>query len=342
MAIKKILLVRNDHIGDMVLATPVFREIRKKFPNIIMHVLASKQNKVIIENNKTIDKIITCDFFWKRGKRDLRHIFEYFKILAEIRREKYDLVIDLRSDIWDVFFIMYLGRIKQRITFKNRMNKFLLTSYLPYSNKHVSKENLDLVNFALKMNSKNYSLEIITNKEDKREVKNFIIKNNLKKYVCIAPGASAKLQTWDKNKFKKIIEWMKIRYPSYKVILTGGSEDERLIDWLAEGNKNCIKLINFNIRRLGLLFRKSSVVLLHDGGPMHIAYTMNTPKLIVLWGPNPLEQIGPLKYFRIIHHKLDCYPCMRKEKDCKRKPGSRCMDLITVEEVKKAIGEAIK
>ena len=72
---------------------------------------------------------------------------------------------------------------------------------------------------------------------------------------------------------------------------------------------------------------------------MHLAYTMMKEadrKLIILWGPNPLNHVGPLRG-KVIHHKLDCYPCMRQEKECKRPEGQRCMDLISVEEVKNGI-----
>jgi heptosyltransferase-2 len=341
---KKILIVDNGHIGDLVMTTSVFREIKKNYPSTEITALVSRIAKPILEKNKNVDKIISMDFFWRKGKRNLKTFFEYFKFLGKLRKEKYDLGVAIRSDLPNIFFLLYLANAKKRVAYYNLDGgKPFLTNPIRYEKEiHATNADLNLANFALNMKSKNNFPEIPTDKEDEKAVNEFLKKNNLKKFICIGPGSAAKLQTLDKNKFKRLIEWMKIKYPSYKVMLTGGSEDERLIDWLCEENKNCMKLINFNIRLLGLLFKRSACTILHDGGPMHIAYAMKTPKLIVLWGPNPLEHVMPLKYFKMIHHRLDCYPCMRREKECKKPEGKRCMDLITAEEIKKAIDGALK
>lgn len=88
----------------------------------------------------------------------------------------------------------------------------------------------------------------------------------------------------------------------------------------------------------------ANAVLLQDGGPMHLAYTMMKEanrKLFILWGPNPLVHVRPLRG-NIIHHPLPCYPCRRQESECPLPEGKRCMDLISVEEVKKEIEKVLK
>jgi len=54
---KKVLMLRYDRIGDMIITTPVFRELKREYPNIEINVLASKTNAIILKNNPYIDNI---------------------------------------------------------------------------------------------------------------------------------------------------------------------------------------------------------------------------------------------------------------------------------------------
>ena len=56
---KSVLILKYDRIGDMVVSTPIFRELKIAYPNISISVLASKANKDVIKNNPYIDKIYT-------------------------------------------------------------------------------------------------------------------------------------------------------------------------------------------------------------------------------------------------------------------------------------------
>ena len=65
---KKILFLRNDHIGDMVYSTQVFREVKKSFPNAEIGVVATASNREIIEKDPNVDKIFEIDLFFSRGR----------------------------------------------------------------------------------------------------------------------------------------------------------------------------------------------------------------------------------------------------------------------------------
>ena len=58
---KKILVIRNDHIGDLVLSTPVYREIKKKYPKSKLYVAIRPDSGNVLENNPYVDKIIYLD-----------------------------------------------------------------------------------------------------------------------------------------------------------------------------------------------------------------------------------------------------------------------------------------
>ena len=55
---KRVLILKYDRIGDMIVTTPIFRELKNAYPNISISVLASKVNKDVIRYNPYIDKNI--------------------------------------------------------------------------------------------------------------------------------------------------------------------------------------------------------------------------------------------------------------------------------------------
>jgi ADP-heptose:LPS heptosyltransferase len=93
--VSKILIMRYDRIGDMVVTTPLFNALRIGFPKAEMIVLASASNASVIANNPDVDKIIIFPIgLWER-----------FKVLIALRRLNISLVVDIHHDmIWHAIY----------------------------------------------------------------------------------------------------------------------------------------------------------------------------------------------------------------------------------------------
>jgi ADP-heptose:LPS heptosyltransferase len=87
---KKILFFRYDRIGDMIITTPVFRELKKAYPNIEVSVLASNVNKGILANNDYIDKIYI---------NDKHNFLSDLKVLFKLRKEQFDVVVEFDHSV---------------------------------------------------------------------------------------------------------------------------------------------------------------------------------------------------------------------------------------------------
>jgi ADP-heptose:LPS heptosyltransferase len=83
--IKKVLFLRQDKIGDMVISFPVFDALKRRFPQIKIAVVGSPRNYALIKDDPRIDHI---HLYTKRPWHDLREILI-------IRRERYDCVLDM-------------------------------------------------------------------------------------------------------------------------------------------------------------------------------------------------------------------------------------------------------
>ncbi|MBL7975669.1 MAG: glycosyltransferase family 9 protein [Candidatus Kapabacteria bacterium] len=82
----KILLLRQDKIGDIIISTPVFKALREQYPNAEIHVLygESNYNAQHISNEYGIKPLLLKKGFWST-----------ISLLQQLRKEHYDCIVDL-------------------------------------------------------------------------------------------------------------------------------------------------------------------------------------------------------------------------------------------------------
>ena len=83
---KKILIIRFSSIGDIVLASPVFRCIKKQLPDVEIHFLTKISFKIVTAANPYID-----NFFY--------YVDDIKALIEKLKAENYDHVIDLHNNI---------------------------------------------------------------------------------------------------------------------------------------------------------------------------------------------------------------------------------------------------
>jgi ADP-heptose:LPS heptosyltransferase len=87
---ESVLFLRYDRIGDMVITTPVFRELKLAYPNIKISILASKENKDVLQNNPYIDEVIV---------NSKKNFFGDCISLFNLRSRKLDVCIELDHSV---------------------------------------------------------------------------------------------------------------------------------------------------------------------------------------------------------------------------------------------------
>ncbi|HEY4527800.1 MAG TPA: hypothetical protein VJL09_02035, partial [Candidatus Paceibacterota bacterium] len=92
---KKVLIVTLSNIGDVVLTLPVFQSVRRAFPGAQIHAVAGENSKIVFEGDPRIQKLMVYNrrISWK----------EKLDFLFAVRRERYDLIIDLRHSLLGFF-----------------------------------------------------------------------------------------------------------------------------------------------------------------------------------------------------------------------------------------------
>ena len=104
---RKILVIRFSALGDLVLTTPIYRELKRVYPESVITLLTSSGQGTVLDNNPHIDQVI-------RYSRDVSSLLMK-TLIKKLRRERYDLIYDahrsLRS-IWIVWNLSGLGFFK--------------------------------------------------------------------------------------------------------------------------------------------------------------------------------------------------------------------------------------
>ena len=98
--VNAVLFVKLDHIGDMILATPVFRAVKERYPECRLGVLCSSKGKAVLLNNPYVDEIhvYNPDMFDRDHDNNLSTKFNNFLTILEVRDRHYDVCISLRED----------------------------------------------------------------------------------------------------------------------------------------------------------------------------------------------------------------------------------------------------
>ena len=150
-ATPRILLLRPDHLGDVLLTTPVLHALKQHAPNAQITMMVGPWSGEIVARHPDIDRLLTCPFpgFQRAAQKALAPYLLLFSLAKQLRHEHYDLAINLRPDFWWGAALIYLARIPRRIGYALKPGRPFLTHALPFQTpEHATVSNLRLASAA--------------------------------------------------------------------------------------------------------------------------------------------------------------------------------------------------
>jgi heptosyltransferase-2 len=337
----KILMIKFSGFGNIVLALPTIRAIKKKYPSAEITFLTHTINKAILENETSVDRILTFDI--EGNFKTFKNIFSLF---SKIKKENFDLIIDFEQFSRFSALVSFFSKAPFRIGFytKGQGREKLFTHKINYNNnQHTSKTFGDIAK-KLKTQIDFNDTKLLISSNDKKKVGFLLHKNNLLKkdiLVGIHPGCGINnpKRKWQKEKFAQLADFLIDTY-GYKIFFTGTNTENELIKEIQSMMRN--NSINFcdstNIRETAELISRCKCFISNDTGPLHLASAMKIP-VVSFFGPNTPLLYGPLGENNLIFYKnLSCSPCTtnfnEKTTKCKH---FKCINDISFEEVKSQI-----
>lgn len=292
---KKIIIVQNAKLGDMVCSTPVFRAIKKHIPDAYVVVMGDKINKEVLRGNSDVDKYI---IFEKR---------KFFKLLKIIRSFNFDFGCVLTPDSYS-FALLYLSGVKAIALpeikngfspWETKAYKIMRKSGIPISHfmgSYAPREYLRLLE-PIGIFTDDIKKHLAFSSEADKKVSAFFKKEGISPgldfIVGISPSAGNKIKKWSEGNFAKVADYLYKKYQA-KIIIIGGQKDkeeaEGMIYFL---NKDTIFVDVsgiFNIDELKALMSKISLFISVDTGPIYIAEAFGVPTIDIIGPVDEREQ----------------------------------------------------
>ncbi len=333
----KILLFKPGAIGDVIMTTPLVRQLRRAFPKAEIDYLVGHVAAPVLKHNKYLSKVIPFNeaiFYQKK-------YLDFLKLSAFIWRQKYQIIFILnKHKLYNL--AAFIWRIPQRIGFDRLGEGIFLNYRVSYlGQKHHIFYNLDLLpGVKIKPDYQDIKLEVIFTFKEKIFAQKFYQKNNLIKQevISVCPGGGVnvggqeKIKRWPGNKYIELIK--KLENQGLKVILIGGQQDQDVAKEILK-KVDCSSAIGqTTLLQAAALLSLSRAVVCNDGGLMHLASAVNE-RIVSIFGPtNPLE-LAPLnkKSQSIFKSSVDCAPCYNLKGHFRHCPDQKCLKSITSQEV---------
>jgi len=311
----RVLFLRYERIGDMIMATSVIRNIAAALPSKKVDVLATPTTAPVLEGNPYVGNVLMLERNSFRSYRD---------IMRRLRRERYTVMVDGRINNPPVFtstpLLMYAGRALFRVgarrdtrIYNVRVPEWNRVDHYMEGSKHLAAP------FGVDPNSVDWQPEIFLTDEERRRaeekwkdaadmVANKEGGSRVRKRLIVNLSASEPKRRWPDGKFIATLQAARTRAPQMPMIVIGLPAEWESVQQVASevnalavetpllrdafalvGTADMVFTPDTSISHAASAFRKPSLVLLKRE---HRPYApWNTPGEIIAWNEDQIHQL---------------------------------------------------
>ena len=327
----RVLVIRYERIGDMIMATSLIRNIAAALPGKKVDVLATPTTAPVLEGNPYVGKVLTLD------RKSMR---SYGALMKQLRREHYTVMVDGRINNPPIFtstpLLMCAGRARFRVGAGGDRKPRIYNVSVPEWNRvdhYVDGSKRLAVPFGVNPETVDWQPEIFLSEEERtwaegcwKEARSLIVSSQTEsgrssKGLLVNLSASEPKRRWPDGKFKATLQAARSRAPNMPIIVIGMPSEwdsvqevanavlalpvqtPRLRDAFAlVGTADLVFTPDTSISHAASAFRKPSLVLLKREHKPYSPY--NTPGEIVAWSEAEIQQLPHEKVARALHTLL--------------------------------------
>ena len=303
--IRKILCIKPRGIGDIVLSTVILENLHNYFRYADIDYLTEDFAAHAVANHPLVNKVLT-----------MSHKEFPLKVALRIRKEKYDMVLDLWSNPRSAQ-ITFLSGIKYRVGFGYRGRKYAynLKASAERGKHHSAEHNLELLKIMnIPVISKKTGFYVGSEEDYKAAI---FIKENLppdKTIMGIIPSGGWPSKRCDASKWVEICKGIYKKYNAVFLIIWGPG-DESDSDYIKNHLPGISCLIpHTSVNEAAGFINRCNIVLANDSGPMHISAAVGKPTLGI-FGPTDPSKHGPYSSNSgyVLKEDLFCIICNKRE-----------------------------
>ena len=298
--LRRVLFVRHDKLGDMIISLPIFHSLKRFYPNLEIDVLCGRDNNMIIEHDPNISNIL---YYRKKPLADIKRIIE-------MRRRKYDAIVDLIfGDSVTTTILMSLigpGAFKLGVgksIIRQFFNRVILGPQV--RGPHIIQSTASVLKlFDISLDNCNLIPKMYLVEEDERKGRGFLEPFRREHGLLIGINLSAgrPARTWPVENY---IELLKMLYPQFDdaaFILSVAPDERWKIEKVMGVHTKRIYPVpeGYSIREIAGLLKHLDFLITPDTSIGHIASCVNLPTLVMY--PGNMENFAVWRPFN---------PCVR-------------------------------
>ncbi|MEI7463630.1 MAG: glycosyltransferase family 9 protein, partial [Candidatus Taylorbacteria bacterium] len=324
--IQKILLIKLDHIGDVILSIPAIRKIRTIFQNAEITVLCAPWAEDILKMQPEIDNLIIFRYFEEVSQHGVSSCYrtEYFDLIRNINDHMYDLVINMRRH-------EDCKSILEKINAPFVLSYSVLSEHEPFSHSLPSVKDIRQLNCRWNISDQLKNLVSVIEEDYGQNGGELVITSEIQNkaqalYNSLSPEAfknkliigmhtqvGSHLRQWPAEYFSTLADRVAKAYNA-SILFFGSKNDiepiEQIISNMANKNMALSLAGKFSIAETCSIIKKCNYFIGNNSGLIHLSSIQNVPTLGIYSGVVSTQEWAPLgKKSMIITKNLACSPC---------------------------------
>lgn len=287
-SLRVLIIPQLNRIGDLVCATPVFRAIKKRYPESFVAVLVTSRTSDLLKANPNIDEIIRY------------RTSHFMSVLKNIRERKFNWCLSLSGTaISTIVAVWSLIPNRAKISRPDKpigeqLTDWLIPHRIMYQHHtYLPAYYLKLLEFLGIQDAEEVKQVFVTEEADEK-VKEWLSANHIAPtdvLVGISITAGNKIKEWGDENFRKVAEYA-VQLHGAKVIFIGGKNDKERIEKIKNGldQSKFFCAADFNLEELPSLIKRLNLYIAVDTGPIYIAHALRVPLIDIVGPCDPNEQ----------------------------------------------------
>lgn len=335
---QKICVIKADGIGDAVLASPFFRELRRLYPKAEITAFLSPLGAPVLSEPGLIDKVIVFDPLWLKYKKTffLKRCISALSLVLKINTIKPHILIGLRWQDRLSSLVLSLSNAKDKFGYDVRgmgwgiNHKFSApVSGTPEYLKHLA---------ALKQMNKSAKLKprfgVFVSRGAEKRVSLLTARYKKTGYTVIHPVSGHPSKDWDRSKYRELA----VKLARKTGVFVIGAAADRGIERIT-GAKAHNLAGKLSIEETAALIKNAKFFIGNDSFGGHMSAVFGVKSLTLFSGTAPAAEWAPYgKKAVVLVSQAECAPCGKTNCD---KETHKCMD-FTVKEVYERVVKVLK
>ncbi len=316
----RILLLRLERIGDLLMALPAIADARAAAPDAEIDLVVGSWNAEVASSIPGINQVVVVDAPWLARGAKGAGAAALARTAIRWRARRYDIALNFEPDVRSNAMLALAG-IRWTAGYRSAGGGALLDQALDYLPRQHTVDNARRLVLAVLGEGRVPATDRLAIPEARQHEAAALLGGRARPIVAMHVAGGREVKQWDPQRFAAVARQL-IEDRGATIVLTGGRADAGLVD----GVKQALPAAHVvdvstleSLLSVAAVLERCDLMITGDTGPMHLAAAVGTP-IVAVFGPSDPRRYaprGPLD--RVIRVDLPCAPCNRI-----RLPPARC------------------